>query len=157
MKINILRCTLVLFLFCTFVVIFNFSNQDSDKSGSTSQKVTEAITRNIKAIQKLNKDEKAKVLDQIENIIRKIAHFSIYSLVGILLMALLSTYNISENNKIFYTIIIGMIYAMSDEFHQIFISGRSGQVSDIILDTLGVAVGGLFILGIIKMADKLKK
>ena len=157
MKINILRCILVLFLFCTFGMIFNFSNQDSEKSGSTSQKVTETITKDIKSIQKLNKNEKAKVIDKIEDVIRKIAHFSIYALVGFLLMALFSTYNINEKNKIISTIIIGAIYAISDEFHQSFISGRSGQVSDIFLDTLGATVGCLFILLIIKTVNKLKK
>lgn len=157
MKINILRCVLVLFLFCTFGMIFNFSNQDSEKSGSTSQKVTEAITKDIKSIQKLNKNEKAKVIDKIEDVIRKIAHFSLYALVGFLLMALFSTYNINEKNKIISTIIIGAIYAISDEFHQSFISGRSGQVSDVFLDTLGVTVGGLFILLIIKTVKKFRK
>ena len=157
MKVKVIRFILVLLLLVTFGMIFNFSNQDSEKSGSTSQKVTEAITKDIKSIQKLNKNEKAKVIDKIEDVIRKIAHFSIYSLVGILLMALLSTYNISENNKIFYTIIIGMIYAMSDEFHQSFIPGRSGQVSDVFLDTLGVTVGGLFIILIIKTVKKFRK
>ena len=157
MKINILRCVLVLFLFCTFGMIFNFSNQDSEKSGSTSQKVTEAITKDIKSIQKLNKNEKAKVIDKIEDVIRKIAHFSLYALVGLLLMALFSTYNINEKNKIISTIIIGAIYAISDEFHQSFISGRSGQVSDVFLDTLGVTVGGLFILLIIKTVKKFRK
>lgn len=157
MKINILRCVLVLFLFCTFGMIFNFSNQDSEKSGSTSQKVTEAITKDVKSIQKLNKEEKAKVIDKIEDVIRKIAHFSLYALVGFLLMALFSTYNINEKNKIISTIIIGAIYAISDEFHQSFISGRSGQVSDVFLDTLGVTVGGLFILLIIKTVKKFRK
>ena len=157
MKFNILRCTLVLFLFCTFVVIFNFSNQDSEKSGSTSQKVTEAITKDIKSIQKLNKNEKTKVIDKIEDVIRKIAHFSLYALVGFLLMALFSTYNINEKNKIISTIIIGAIYAISDEFHQSFIPGRSGQASDVFLDTLGTTVGGLLILLIIKTVKKLKK
>ncbi len=157
MKINILRCTLVLFLFCTFVVIFNFSNQDSEKSSSTSQKVTEAVTKDIKSIQKLNKNEKAKVLDKIEDVIRKIAHFSIYALVGFLLMSLFSTYNINEKNKIISTVITGAIYAISDEIHQSFVSGRSGQVSDVFLDTLGVTVGGLFILLIIKTVKKFRK
>lgn len=157
MKINILRCVLVLFLFCTFGMIFNFSNQDSKKSGSTSKKVTEAITKDVKSIQKLNKEEKAKVIDKIEDVIRKIAHFSLYALVGFLLMALFSTYNINEKNKIISTIIIGAIYAISDEFHQSFISGRSGQVSDVFLDTLGVTVGGLFILLIIKTVKKFRK
>ena len=157
MKVKVIRFILVLLLLVTFGMIFNFSNQDSDKSGSTSQKLTEAITRDIKAIQELNKDEKAKVIDQIENIIRKIAHFSLYALVGFLLMSLLITYNINEKNKIISTVTIGAIYAISDEFHQSFISGRSGQVSDVFLDTLGVSVGGLFILLIIKTVKKFRK
>lgn len=156
MRINIIRCVLVLLLFCTFVVIFNFSSEDSEKSGSTSQKVTEEITKNIKSIQKLDDVKKAKVLDKIESVIRKIAHFSIYSLVGVLLMALLSTYNISDKNKIIFTIVLGTIYASSDEFHQSFIPGRSGEVKDVMLDTLGVAVGGLIVLAIIKLIGKIK-
>lgn len=157
MKVNVIRFILVLLLILTFGMIFNFSNQDSEKSGSTSQKVTEAITKDIKSIQKLNKNEKAKIIDKIEDVIRKIAHFSLYALVGFLLMSLFSTYNINEKNKIIYTVIIGAIYAISDEFHQSFISGRSGQVSDVLLDTLGVTVGGLFILLIIKIVNKFKK
>ena len=157
MKVKVIRFILVLLLILTFGMIFNFSNQDSEKSGSTSQKVTEAITKDIKSIQKLNKNEKAKVIDKIEDVIRKIAHFSIYALVGFLLMALFSTYSINEKNKIIYTLIIGAIYATSDEFHQSFIPGRSGQVSDIFLDTLGVTVGGLFIILIIKTVKKFRK
>lgn len=157
MKVNVIRFILVLLLILTFGMIFNFSNQDSEKSGSTSQKVTEAITKDIKSIQKLNKNEKAKIIDKIEDVIRKIAHFSLYALIGFLLMALFSTYNINEKNKIISTIIIGAIYAISDEFHQSFIPGRSGQVSDVFLDTLGVAVGGLFILLIIKTVKKFRK
>ena len=157
MKVKVIRFILVLLLLVTFGMIFNFSNQDSKKSGSTSQKVTEAITKDIKAIQELNKNEKAKVIDQIENIIRKIAHFSLYALVGFLLMSLLITYNINEKNKIISTVTIGAIYAISDEFHQSFIPGRSGQASDVFLDTLGTTIGGLFILLIIKIVDKLKK
>lgn len=157
MKVNVIRFILIVLLLGTFGLIFNFSSQDSERSGSTSQKITETITKDVKSIQKLNKNEKSKVIDKIEDVIRKIAHFSLYALVGFLLMALFSTYNINEKNKIISTVIIGAIYAISDEFHQSFVLGRSGQVSDIILDTLGVAVGGLFILAIIKMVDKLKK
>lgn len=157
MKVKVIRFILALLLIATFGMIFNFSNQDSDKSGSTSQKVTETITKDIKSIQKLNKNEKAKIIDKIEDVIRKIAHFSLYALVGFLLMSLLITYNINEKNKIISTVIIGAIYAISDEIHQSFVSGRSGQVSDVFLDTLGVAVGGLFILLIIKILNKFKK
>ena len=33
--------------------------------------------------------------------------------------------------------IICIIYALTDEFHQTFIDGRSGQISDVFLDSSG--------------------
>lgn len=153
MKINILRGILILLLLGTFIMIFNFSSEDSDKSGSTSQKITNEITKNIKTIQKLNKAEKTKTLDRIESIIRKIAHFSLYTLVGLLLMAICSTYNINEKLKVIISLSIGIIYAISDEIHQMFIAGRSGEITDVIIDTLGVALGIIIIMLILKIVN----
>ena len=48
MKLNIIRGILIVLILCVFFVIFGFSNQNSQTSGGTSQKVTEAITKNIK-------------------------------------------------------------------------------------------------------------
>ena len=106
MKINILRGILVLLLLGTFVIIFNFSNEDSEKSGSTSRKITKSIIKNIESIQKLNNKEKIKVLDRIESVIRKIAHFTIYTLVGLLSMSLFSTYKTSEKSRIIISLSI---------------------------------------------------
>ena len=52
-------------------------------------------------------------------------------------------------------------YAATDEFHQLFVPGRSGQVSDVILDSAGAAIGVLIMTGIEwlrvrKMAQKKK-
>lgn len=121
MKINILRAILIILLICTFGVIFGFSSQDSSKSSGISKKITIAVTKNIKSIQSKSSNERNKILSQIESIIRKIAHFSIYTLVGLLLMALLYTYNIKEKTKFIASLIAGFIYAVSDEFHQSFV------------------------------------
>jgi VanZ family protein len=40
-------------------------------------------------------------------------------------------------------VILGGLYAASDEFHQLFVDGRAGMLSDVLLDTCGVAVGSL--------------
>jgi len=154
MKKNILRIILILLLFGTFYLIFNFSSQNSEESGGKSRQITEVVTKNVKDIQDLSKREKIKVLYRIESIIRKIAHFSIYSFVGILVMAFLSTYNISENKRIIFSLLIGVLYASTDEFHQRFVPGRSGELTDIFLDSLGVLFGCLIILLILKIIDK---
>lgn len=157
MKINILRAILVIMLAYTFFTIFGFSNQDGKESSSLSRNITIAITNNIKEIQNLNNDEKEIVLSRIESIIRKIAHFSIYALVGFLLMALFSTYKIQEKPRIIISFIIGFIYAISDEVHQIFIQDRSAQITDVMIDSLGVLLGIFVLMLFLEIVNKFIK
>lgn len=81
MKKNILRGILILLLLCTFGIIFEFSSQNAEKSGGISRKITEALTNKIKFIQGKPQLEKESILSRMESVIRKIAHFSIYTVV----------------------------------------------------------------------------
>ena len=155
-KINILRIILIVLLIGTFGLIFGFSSQDAKESSGVSRKVTETITKGIKSIQEKPKDEKEKIISRIEHIIRKIAHFSIYAVVGALLMALFKTYKLKEINSISYSLILGTIYAISDEIHQCFIPGRGPQVTDVIIDSIGVLFGILLLIFVIKIFEKKK-
>ena len=96
------------------------------------------------------------VLHRTESIIRKIAHFSIYAVVGFLLMGLLSTYKIKDKWRIIITIIIGILYAMSDEFHQSFSPGRTPKITDVCIDTLGVTLGAVLVIFIKIIYKKIK-
>ncbi len=150
MKINILRIVLIAMLIALFANIFNFSNQDAEQSSSLSRQITEDVTKNIESIQKLEPNKKEEILGKIEHIIRKLAHFSLYTLVGILSMSLMSTYKIKQIKRIGFSLGIGVLYAISDEFHQSFVPGRGPMVSDVFIDTFGVVFGMLIILLIIK-------
>ncbi len=141
MKLNIIRTILIIALIGTFSTIFGFSNQDSKTSGGISQKVAEFVIKFIPSIQQAERNQREEVIDRIESVIRKIAHFSIYTLVGFLLMSLMGTYKIKEINQIGTSLIIGVIYASTDEIHQAFIPGRGPQITDVILDSLGVLTG----------------
>ncbi len=154
-KLNILRTILIILLIGTFSIIFGFSSQDSEKSSSISRKVTEIITNPIKSIQEKTKQEKEEILDRIESIVRKIAHFSIYTVVGFLLMALFSTYKLKEMNRVSISLILGIIYASSDEIHQCFTPGRGPAVTDVIIDTMGVFLGILLVMLVIKIYEKI--
>ena len=154
-KINILRIIIIILILGTFGIIFGFSSQDSEKSSGISRKITEVLTSNIKSIQEKPKAKREKILDRIESIIRKIAHFSIYTVVGILLMILFKTYNIGEMNGLSASLIIGVIYASFDEIHQCFIPGRGPQVTDIVIDSMGVLFGILLVLLIQKIYKKI--
>lgn len=156
-KINILRAILMVLLLMMFVTIFNFSNQNGEKSGSLSRKVTVEVTENINSIQKLEKSEKEMVLGKIEHYIRKLAHFSLYFMVGILNMSLMSTYDLKNIKKIFISLGIGAAYAAADEFHQMFIPNRTAAIGDVLIDTSGVFFGIMIVLGIVKIYFMVKK
>ena len=40
-----------------------------------------------------------------------------------------------------YALLVGIEYATIDEIHQLFIEGRSGQVVDVFIDSIGVSIG----------------
>lgn len=157
MKLNIIRTILIIALITIFTTIFGFSNQDSETSGGISQKVAEYVTKYIPSIQEMEESQKEEVIDKIETVIRKIAHFSIYTLVGILLMSLMCTYKIKEIDKIGISLIIGIIYAISDEIHQAFIPGRGPQLTDVILDSMGVLTGIFISMLLLEMIRKITK
>ena len=68
-------------------------------------------------------------------------------------MALLSTYKIKNKWGFVITIVIGILYAMSDEIHQSFSPGRSPKITDVCIDTLGIIVGALLVI-LIRMIYK---
>lgn len=157
MKTNILRIILLLLLLGTFYIIFGFSSQDGEESGSISRNITETIASKISQIRELENGKREEVLYRMEKVIRKIAHFSIYTIVGILLMLLISTYNLKEKYRVNISLIIGILYASSDELHQKFIAGRSAKITDVMIDTLGVMVGITLIMIVKQVIQTIKK
>ena len=151
MKLNIIRGILITALIAIFVTIFGFSNQNSETSAGLSQKVTNFVVEFVPSIKNMPEKEKEQAEYRIEKVIRKIAHYSIYTLVGILLMALMSTYKIKELDRIAISMIIGVIYAATDEIHQAFVPGRGPLVTDVILDSIGVLTGICIVLLVYKI------
>ena len=89
--------------------------------------------------------------DMLSFLIRKGAHFSIYALLGICVyMALFH----AGKAKAAAAWIICALYACSDELHQMMVMGRSAQLSDVALDSLGALCGILFCLWIIAWKRK---
>lgn len=147
-KINVIRAILLTMLIGTFVIIFGFSSQNGETSGSLSRKVTEFIVEANIFNKNLTEEQKEIQIQNLHPKIRKLAHFSIYTLVGILLMSLCMTYKIKNSKRITISLILGIIYATTDEIHQLFIKGRSGNIIDVLIDTSGVLFGIFIIFGI---------
>lgn len=89
-------------------------------------------------------------------LVRKSAHISAYFVLGILAYSLMLEYHLSKKRTIQISILIAFLYSISDEFHQLFVTGRSGEMRDILIDTLGSALGVAVILLIVKITHRLK-
>lgn len=153
MKIKILRTIIIILLIETFFMIFGFSSQNGEKSGNLSGKIAKFIVEQVQKNEVKNREE---IVQRTEKVIRKVAHFSIYTLVGFLLMSFVSTYQLSEKKRILISLVAGILYATSDEIHQAFVPGRSPQITDVILDTMGVVLGILLLLSILEIGKKIK-
>ncbi len=155
-KLNIVKIILIVLIIGVFGLIFGFSSQNVTESRGISRQVTEFLTKNIKSIQEKPEKEKEAIIKKINHFIRKLAHFCIYTILGILLMGLLKTCKMKDLTRGVITFLIGALYATSDEIHQMFSPGRGPQVSDVILDSAGVLLGILIVMLITKIYKKIK-
>lgn len=155
-KRNILRIIFLSLLFITFFAIFQFSAQVGEKSDGVSKNLLSKIIDTSQYTRDLSEQTKNQLLEHGNPIIRKLAHFSIYALVGIWIMAFMSTFNIRLYKKWIISMAVGICYAIADEFHQGFVDGRSPAITDVGIDSLGVFSGILIILIIISVYKALK-
>ena len=117
-------------------VIFYFSHQ----SGDTSMQLSDGILDSFKSLFQNFLD-----YHTLSYIVRKIAHFTEYFILGLLIYHLVKQYRVISKTEIIWMILFCVIYAMSDEFHQVFIGGRSPKVFDVIIDSLGSSLSILIL------------
>lgn len=66
-------------------------------------------------------------------------------------MSFLSTYRLHLKYKFLISLLVGQIYAITDEIHQSFIPGRTASARDVCIDTCGVFLGIIIVLIIISV------
>lgn len=124
-------------------LIFMLSSQPADDSTKLSDGFISTTIGKIYKIFNENVDEETMNEIKIKYTlpIRKAAHFTLYMILGILTILLICQYNLYIKQVILLSIGICFIYAVSDEIHQIFVSGRSGEIRDVMIDICGSFVG----------------
>lgn len=122
------------------VVIFLLSNESADGSQARSDTIVE-LSRS------LGLSGSAEVRSTA---IRKSAHVVAYMVLGGLVVWALAGHRRVTLKVIGGSVIIAGLFAVSDEFHQSFVPGRSAEVRDVLIDTAGATVGA-GIVGYISM------
>lgn len=113
------------------VAIFVFSNQDSSVSSRQSGTIVDFIESLGSSL-----DE-----DLLTFLTRKAAHIFVYFVLGLLVYNLLRTYGMGAKKTIVFSALMAFGYASFDEIHQLFIPGRSGELRDVLIDTMAASVG----------------
>ena len=130
-----------------YLLIFAFSGQDGEESGSLNAISGKHWTQNVI-------DSMAAYF---EHPIRKLAHFSEYACMGMLLYGVWRPWK--ERNRKLYLLIVLWVFvsAGADEFHQLFVPGRYGCFADVVLDTCGGAFGLLVCVCVEKIVRRRKQ
>ncbi len=122
------------------IFIFYLSHQPAHQSDNLSKDITKVIVKIVENIAP-NKDFN---ISNTNHMVRKNAHFFCYLVLGFLLNHALQNKKTNTVKYMLTALSICILYAISDEIHQLFIPGRGGQIKDIIIDTSGSIIGIIF-------------
>ena len=141
----------VILLIGLYMMIFSFSAEEGEESASKSMKISKTCVVNQVTNRGWTETVKKQLADYYEHPIRKLAHFSEYCLMGILLFVIWSQW--IPKGKVFYGIIILWIAvsAAADEVHQLFVDGRDGNFVDVLIYTSGGCFGILICIAAVWM------
>ncbi|TQR10147.1 VanZ family protein [Psychrobacillus soli] len=130
-------------VFLWMALIFYFSNQPANESNELSTGITEVI---VTAVEKVAPHSNF-IVGNLNHFVRKNAHFLIYLVLGVLLIHSLRLSGVDGYKGIGLALSICVLYAISDEVHQLFVPGRGAQVRDVFIDSAGAFVGiGIYVV-----------
>ena len=137
----------ILFIIIWMIVIFWFSSMPSTESNGKSTKTinkvikeTVSVTNSVGVTDKNPSDSRInQLVEKVNRPLRKCMHACVYFILGLIVLYCLSIFKIKH--RYILTVIICFLYACSDEFHQLYVVGRTGHFLDVIIDTFGTVLG----------------
>ena len=129
-----------IFMMC---LIFMFSAQNADESSELSYEVGVKVLSY--ANETFDKGWNAKYIDELSRkgqyYIRKTAHFTEYFLLAVSVAFPLYVYGVRGLWLVLFAGGFCVGFACLDEYHQMFVAGRSPQKKDVFIDSCGVLLG----------------
>jgi VanZ family protein len=126
-------------------MIFYMSSQPGGESGAFSRLVLEWFAG-------IGLDLRVLFGEHAFWVIRKMAHFTEYAILFLLIHFAIGT-SMAWPRRPWVALLLVFLYACSDEFHQLFIPKRVGDIADVMIDTLG----GAFALSMVFLVRMLRR
>lgn len=142
------------------VMIYRFSASTGKESSNLSLGITQDVLEMITNVtnQEMTLEEQQKIIEKIHTPIRKLGHITEYAALGFMYAIPLYVYHKKrKSNLILTSELLLLLYAALDECHQLFVSERSGRVTDVLIDGIGGIVGILCFYLLIYIINKLGK
>lgn len=153
----IFLCLLAVTILLQISFIFSNSLQDAVNSDNQSDVFVRFAIEKILGLDYESQNDD--FLGTVSFVIRKIAHFCEYGLLGILVFLFIYIYSCSVPNAFFITVQFCFVIGIVDEFLQRFSEGRSPSFVDALIDVSGAltaCVGMMLIIKIIQIFSKRK-
>lgn len=150
-------------IFSIVVTVFVLSSQPATESLEVSDGLLVSLFRVfIKNYDSLSAAEREAIRHTYSNLIRKTAHFCEYAALGCFVLLHLNFARLLGQDDgplsrlcgpaartkpwllVLFAWLAAVLYACTDEFHQLFVDGRGGTLPDILLDSFGAAAGVMF-------------
>jgi VanZ family protein len=141
------------------IMITGFSSQDGNESSGLSRKVAVALIQpleNVHVIVIEDDMEREQLIESLQIPVRKGAHMSEYAVFTLSVYIALLVDGLDYRKRKYAAFLIAVLLACSDEFHQLFVSGRSGKLTDVVIDSIGSIIMIFLIAGVRKLIKKNK-
>ncbi|MGN1033673.1 MAG: VanZ family protein [Intestinibacter sp.] len=154
-KIIILAIIIILWMVFIFSMSAKDATQSSNISGGFTYSILNTFFENFRGLDKSIKDN---IVEDLQFVVRKGAHFSAYAVLGGLCFVECSYFKrFNFKNKFTAAFLISVLYAVSDEIHQYFVPGRACEFRDMVIDSCGVLFGIIVVLIFNIIKAKFKK
>ena len=144
--------------------IFGFSAEVSEQSNETSEGVSYFVASVIVGgFSDLSEAEQEDRVNALVPAVRKVAHFAIYAALGFFMMLSACSFYLENKKEIKRDVAmavslgVSLFYAATDEFHQLFVEGRSGSFRDVCIDFCGALVGVFFAIFVLALFLKIRQ
>jgi VanZ family protein len=132
------------------VFIFSLSSQAGDESNQMTSGISMKIENSIKVVV----PEVSLDTISLNNIVRKNSHFLIYLFLGMLLSFTMGGSGVHKKRSRVIALLICVLFAASDEIHQIFVPGRGPGILDVGIDCVGAITGIMIYAVVAKLLQK---
>lgn len=129
------KYVILIFIILMMMAIFGFSSKNSRVSDKMSKGLINVVVSGYEKIFNISLNNQ-EIQDKLNFIVRKTAHFTEYFILGLFLYLFIEEFKITSTY--WYVALIGLVFAATDEFHQLFVSGRTAKITDVLIDTSGI-------------------